>query len=941
MRFPSHLLFVLLISIVVLPQLAVAESRINNYNESFYSREFFDPLNTTAWWDTLAGQLKLPLFQISLTGSASITGTSRGLAIAGDYAYIAVTPALFKVVDISAPATPAVVGTYALSDLPFDVDVSGDYAYVTAETADLYVINITDPAHPTLAKYLDTPEHGAGLDVAGDYAYVTDPYYGLYVYNVTNPTNPVRVGSYDTPGVPIDVEVAGHYAYVTDGTAGLQVIDISSPTGPTLAGSVDTPGSSFRLAIAGQLAYVADSDNGLQVIDISDPANPAIIGAYDTPGRAYDAAPCGNIVYVADRYSGVHAIDVSDPSNPSLAGGYNTSGEAYQLVVAGNQLYVADGSQGLKVLRIADDTSMPIPAGAFPSGGLATAVAGYGNHMYVAGADLDIFDVSDPLAPARLGGGSLPGFIEAAALYGNYAYFATGGGMSVYIYDISDPSSPVAKASYPANNNTNDVVVSGNYLFVAQAGIYGLNGLAILDISDPPNPSLSGSLTLKHEPQALQIAGDYAYMAVYRSGLVVVDISNIASPDTVVSLQTGSDPITFESGALDIVVEGDYAYVSDRWTGIVVVDISDPEIPFIATSIGTPDRDEDMVVAGDHLIVASGNAGLVVYDITDPTAPVWLGTRDTSGYGYSLALFGEYACIADGSSGAQMMQVYDRDVLPAHNVARSLTIPWGEPITDFAIMAVKTGSGSIEWEISADGGAHWQPGVSGADPELVDFPGTELQWRATLQKNQAGDYPICHNLFIVPNQLVPVTVSGFEAAARDGGVELQWNVHADETIRGFNIYRRTGAGGSDIRLTAGGLIAAGERRYVDTTVEPGTGYTYTLGVVKADGSEVLSRSARVTPKVRELALRQNFPNPFNPVTTISFSLPKAAPARLVIYDAAGARVRVLVDGIVTGGTREYLWDGKNTAGTPVGSGVYFYRLEAGGKTITRKMVLLK
>jgi hypothetical protein len=50
---------------------------------------------------------------------------------------------------------------------------------------------------------------------------------------------------------------------------------------------------------------------------------------------------------------------------------------------------------------------------------------------------------------------------------------------------------------------------------------------------------------------------------------------------------------------------------------------------------------------------------------------------------------------------------------------------------------------------------------------------------------------------------------------------------------------------------------------------------------------------------------------------------------------------VLEDGVVPSGTSEYMWDGKSNTGTPVGSGVYFYRLDTGSRTITRKMVLLK
>lgn len=92
---------------------------------------------------------------------------------------------------------------------------------------------------------------------------------------------------------------------------------------------------------------------------------------------------------------------------------------------------------------------------------------------------------------------------------------------------------------------------------------------------------------------------------------------------------------------------------------------------------------------------------------------------------------------------------------------------------------------------------------------------------------------------------------------------------------------------------------------------------------------------------RALSLSQNYPNPFNPTTTIAFDLPSSTRVSLVIYDVTGARVRTLVDGALRAGRHDVMWDGRNESRTPVGSGVYFYRLATGGKSLTKKMVLLK
>ncbi|MFQ5599308.1 MAG: FlgD immunoglobulin-like domain containing protein, partial [Candidatus Krumholzibacteriia bacterium] len=92
---------------------------------------------------------------------------------------------------------------------------------------------------------------------------------------------------------------------------------------------------------------------------------------------------------------------------------------------------------------------------------------------------------------------------------------------------------------------------------------------------------------------------------------------------------------------------------------------------------------------------------------------------------------------------------------------------------------------------------------------------------------------------------------------------------------------------------------------------------------------------------RATRLHQNAPNPFNPTTEIRFDLARDGRVALRIYDVAGRRVRTLVDGQMPPGFHASAWDGLDEAGRRVSSGVYFYRLEAGDVTATRKLVVMK
>jgi hypothetical protein len=91
----------------------------------------------------------------------------------------------------------------------------------------------------------------------------------------------------------------------------------------------------------------------------------------------------------------------------------------------------------------------------------------------------------------------------------------------------------------------------------------------------------------------------------------------------------------------------------------------------------------------------------------------------------------------------------------------------------------------------------------------------------------------------------------------------------------------------------------------------------------------------------EAVLYQNFPNPFNPTTRIRFDLPVATDVELGIYDTRGRLIVTLEDGRISAGRKEIGWNGRSAGGGAVSSGVYFYRLRAGDRVFTKKMILLK
>ena len=92
---------------------------------------------------------------------------------------------------------------------------------------------------------------------------------------------------------------------------------------------------------------------------------------------------------------------------------------------------------------------------------------------------------------------------------------------------------------------------------------------------------------------------------------------------------------------------------------------------------------------------------------------------------------------------------------------------------------------------------------------------------------------------------------------------------------------------------------------------------------------------------RQLVLEANYPNPFNPMTTIAFALPKTSQVQLRVYDLSGKLVRTLAEETLSAGQHEVVWTGRDDTGRRAASGMYFYRLVAEGQTLVGKMLMLK
>jgi hypothetical protein len=179
------------------------------------------------------------------------------------------------------------------------------------------------------------------------------------------------------------------------------------------------------------------------------------------------------------------------------------------------------------------------------------------------------------------------------------------------------------------------------------------------------------------------------------------------------------------------------------------------------------------------------------------------------------------------------------------------------------------------------------------------------------------------------------------------GLEITWEPSTEPDLGAYVIHRGMT---SDFVPDEGNLVYSEcEVVFFDSDWRWDSGYWYKVAAVDVHGNvseyvvlrpdEVTGEETPETPAASYLS--QNFPNPFNPVTRIRFGLREPGRVSLRIYDTAGRLVRVLVEEDRDAGHYTEEWDGRDTTGRTVASGVYFYRVEAGSFEETKKMILLR
>jgi len=189
--------------------------------------------------------------------------------------------------------------------------------------------------------------------------------------------------------------------------------------------------------------------------------------------------------------------------------------------------------------------------------------------------------------------------------------------------------------------------------------------------------------------------------------------------------------------------------------------------------------------------------------------------------------------------------------------------------------------------------------------------------------------------------LLPVELVAFNARADEGRVVLRWKTGSETNNAGFEVYRRAaGSSFNQIGFVEGtGTTSQPQTyRYADADLPAAaTRVTYRLRQVDYDGAFEYSPEVEVElDRLSDFVLSAPYPNPAQERTIIRYELPQAGPVRLEVYNVVGQRVAILAAGREKAGRKEVILDAQGLA-----SGAYFLRLQASGRTLTRKLTVVR
>ncbi len=662
----------------------------------------------------------------------------------------------------------------------------------------------------------------------------------------------------------------------------LIIANYRNPTDPKIISKIHLSFYVGRIYRINQTLYVLDhSYHAFAIIDISDPYHPKKIEHRKYP--SYDLAVYGRYAYLACGDEGMRVLDISDPQNIKSLVFYRTKGTFF-VHREGKYLY-RNNEYTLEVLKL-DDPGNPVTIGSISTGSNWVKDVVFENNLLYCAMERDglwIIDVSVPSSP------NVISKLKLSDAYLAYAHRIAKRGNRVYL---------------------------SNYV----------SGVAVVDVSDPYNPINLGGIDWLDFVTEVHINGDILYFADGGEGLFAVDISQ---PDTLNFLHN------YKTFAVinDVAITDSIAYLLDWQYGFRVVDITNPQFPVEVNHVSTPGPQFSMYLMDQYLFIAAKESGLCLYDVSNPydIKELWVAPKYIS---YAIEIVGTYLYLGTKGMGLRIIDISDlmapreighfslNDLINTfhHIIVKepyAYLITWGQPLTIIDIsdkrrpkLLSRYDTGYYLNDVGIKGHyAYCMHDVWGPNVVLdISDPANPVEYWRESKWRFADRIRIVDNFAYVDRGNYGLGI---------------YEIKPDATLEYIAEYE-TESMSHDFRIKGDTIYLADNY----------------------DGMYILKHN-RLTgilsdpkSKPEHYRLFQNFPNPFNASTKITYQLAENSKIKLEVFNMRGQLITVLVDAQKQAGMHQAYWNASQVA-----SGVYFFRLTVKNSTgvyiQTKKCVLIK
>jgi YVTN family beta-propeller protein len=718
-----------------------------------------------------------------------------------------------------------------------------------------------------------------------------------------------------------------------------------------------TSGKSCAVTPDGALCYTVSPDGDVVVpVDVKGATAYASIAVGDQP-VAIVIHPDGTFAYVANFNTGTVSVIDIQPVSPdfnkvvtTITVGVNPIDLA--VMPDGDRVLVANAGAGDVSIIDGNESSAShhqvIANVGTGTGAKSLAVSADGARIFI-GTDngFVVMAASGYAVVANVGTGT--GAKSLAVSPDGTLLFILATNGNILIVDVAPGSNSENEviANVGAGTSAKSVAVSpdGSLLYVIQEGsdevlVFSINVIPGVSATDPDAaaPSFRVETSLV---KTVAVGADPSFVAVDPSGSGAVFVTN-AGDKTLSILDHNLPPLEarFEFFPPILIVRFKNPYVTG-WVqlpdGYAVRDIDvnsvrlNETVPagkkVIYCDLNFDHVEDALYVFNKADLVASLEPGQLLQTVTINGN---VGDRTFTGEDWLLALFPN---VGQGSN--------QNVVFPGEPNRIWWQTPEGYDVE------------AADVHVSYDNGATWEP-IATRVPnagEVTWLPPKDAPHESGLimvtlyQKGEVLIQGVSAEPFKVAMAGQATRLKSFDASMEDGTAVLRWETAVEAAMDGFQLVRSDAEDGTYAPVATQTIPSAGPTEGAsyecrDASVRPNRTYWYKLQEVKEDG---VGREFGPYALTYRLAnrLEQNVPNPFNPTTSIKYSITEDADVRLAIYDVAGRHVRTLVEQRQRANVYRVVWDGVNDQGDRVASGVYFYKLVAGTFTSTRKMMLLK